>query len=73
MGLKHIGVYWGEQQRKTKGGKQTDVVQESAKCGTTDYFAQQAEQSILGGKSLTLEKPYLAVQLCSQGVPECDG
>lgn len=41
--------HWCEvegQQRKIKGGKQTDVVQESAKCGTTDNFAQQAEQSI---------------------------
>lgn len=34
--------------------------------------AQQAEQLILWEKSLTLEKPYLAVQLCSRGmrVPE---
>lgn len=51
MGLNHIGVNWREQQRKTKGRKQTDVVWEAAKCGTTDDFAQQAEQSILWEKS----------------------
>lgn len=77
MGLKYIGVNWREHQRKTKGRK-TDVVQGSTKCGSTDNFAQQTEQLILWEKSLTLEKLYLAVQLCSQGmrVPEaseCDG
>lgn len=53
------------------------MVWESAKCGITGNFPQQAEQSVLWEKSLTLEKPDLAVQLCSQGmrVPEaseCD-
>lgn len=46
MSLKHIDVNWREQQRKTKGRKQTDVVWESAKCGTADNFAQQAEESM---------------------------
>lgn len=73
---------WREQQRKTKGRKQTDVVWESAKCGTADNFAQQAEESMginLWEKSLG---PGETIPGCSIVFPgrvrvpeasECDG